>query len=153
MTAEYIRLTLLRAFLFSPVHKWPGKPLAMLETNSVHVNKHTFRENKIEKNPWKRMKISCVNVASLHFRFNCCFFYSKTGTHAGKLRMEREPPIGCSDSENEKSRLEVLESERNELQKSMMTLTSRLAQVKLWCPFWSFGVDLLNVFQTWNWRF
>jgi len=45
--------------------------------------------------------------------------------------MEREPPLGCSDSENEKSRLEVLESERNKLQKSMMTLTSRLAQVNL----------------------
>ena len=48
--------------------------------------------------------------------------------------MEREPPIGCSDSENEKSRLEVLESERNELQKSMMTLTSRLAQVNFGVP-------------------
>ena len=50
MTAEYERKILLKAFLFSPVHKWPGKPLAMLETNSVHVNKHTFRVNKIEKN-------------------------------------------------------------------------------------------------------
>ena len=56
--------------------------------------------------------------------------------------MEREPPVGSSDSEMtfdafgqssevpfDGERVRILENEREDLQKSMISLTSRLAQV------------------------
>jgi len=62
--------------------------------------------------------------------------------------MEREPPVGSSDSEltfdylgkeNDSDlgsnlgsdKFKILETERDDLQKSMISLTSRLAQVKM----------------------
>jgi hypothetical protein len=68
--------------------------------------------------------------------------------------MEREPPVGCSDSEinfdsfemgeiDKEDKFRILEDERDTLQKSMISLTSRLAQVQFYNQHFGLRVQFL----------